>query len=722
LEKKIQERYLEYFSPKGKLKTGKDAPLLVRLQKEREESEEARSSALDSYRSFEETARRVEDHRACRAQARHDADEISKTIKRAQAKADRYQHLGIEKGQREEKAKSAEARFSEIKQRIDIITDTEKKLLEARAAVLALEGEHPLKIKERLERERDVAKTKADLEDARKGRESVENAAQLVEVARKFMDCRKLLSDLHTLVAKIHQIEKTLAAKKKERSAVSVPDAKALRAIRKQIIQRDEAQSKIDASLISLEIVPQADGLLEVVVGEETGQCSLSSGAPTLIQGSPEVVADLPDVARLRAWGPTGSIEDHRAAKAKAEKKLSDLTGPFGTTDLESLETLAERGRALDGAVAESETQLATLQADSTLEELLQKQAAQETTLGGLLDLHPDWEQSDPDLRALESEARLAKSRFISTVEKAESAWEKAQAALTAAAGQEETLTSRLEVARKHCASLESQYADLTKDGIQQAERENEMQKLAMAWEAAKGRLKAIEDQLAEFQEDPMAEVESLEAQLEAAEESATAAWEQEIREESKLEGLAAQGTYSLLAAAEERVARLQHDVESEQLRVDAVRLLRDTVAECRAEAVASLTGPVEAAATRTLRRIAGPRIGRIQIGENFEPSAVVPDAVASGVPLDNLSGGEQEQLYLATRLALAQALRKGERQLVVLDDVLTASDSGRLARVMNVLKEAAQDLQILILTCHPERYRALKSAKFFDLEEALQQ
>jgi uncharacterized protein YhaN len=77
--------------------------------------------------------------------------------------------------------------------------------------------------------------------------------------------------------------------------------------------------------------------------------------------------------------------------------------------------------------------------------------------------------------------------------------------------------------------------------------------------------------------------------------------------------------------------------------------------------------------------------------------------------------------LYLATRLALAHALRKDERQLVVLDDVLTASDSGRLARVMNVLEEAAQDLQILILTCHPERYRGLKTGHFFDLEDALQ-
>jgi uncharacterized protein YhaN len=54
------------------------------------------------------------------------------------------------------------------------------------------------------------------------------------------------------------------------------------------------------------------------------------------------------------------------------------------------------------------------------------------------------------------------------------------------------------------------------------------------------------------------------------------------------------------------------------------------------------------------------------------------------------------------------------------LDDVLTATDSGRLALVMAILEEAAQRLQILVLTCHPERYRGLEGANFIDLESIL--
>ena len=79
-----------------------------------------------------------------------------------------------------------------------------------------------------------------------------------------------------------------------------------------------------------------------------------------------------------------------------------------------------------------------------------------------------------------------------------------------------------------------------------------------------------------------------------------------------------------------------------------------------------------------------------------------------------------KELIVVPTRQAgrrLREVLAKNERQLVVLDDVLAATDAGRLARVMTVLEEVAQRLQILILTCHPERYRGLAGADFIDLE-----
>ena len=82
------------------------------------------------------------------------------------------------------------------------------------------------------------------------------------------------------------------------------------------------------------------------------------------------------------------------------------------------------------------------------------------------------------------------------------------------------------------------------------------------------------------------------------------------------------------------------------------------------------------------------------------------------------LSGGEREQVHLAVRLALAELLTKdaGQKRLVVLDDVMTATDDERLGRVIAVLEEMRSHAQFVILTCHPERYKPLKGAKFIDM------
>ena len=150
---------------------------------------------------------------------------------------------------------------------------------------------------------------------------------------------------------------------------------------------------------------------------------------------------------------------------------------------------------------------------------------------------------------------------------------------------------------------------------------------------------------------------------------------------------------------------------------MESAKLLFDTVMECKAEMVAAVAAPVELAATRMLARISGPRLGGVRLTDTFVPAAVQPEFSPDRVELENLSGGEREQLFLVTRLALGEVLAKKERQLVVLDDVLNATDTARLARMLSLLEEASERLQIVILTCHPERYRALESAKFFDLQ-----
>jgi hypothetical protein len=301
-------------------------------------------------------------------------------------------------------------------------------------------------------------------------------------------------------------------------------------------------------------------------------------------------------------------------------------------------------------------------------------------------------------------------------------------------------VSTSLETVETVVGSLRSKFADLTSDGKTDEVRAGELGQIALSWDAARAALQDIEGKIAALGEDPSEEAAKLRSQLDAIRQEATRAFGEEKTEEGKLLELSARGPYSALALAEEEVATIEDSLGREGLRVAAIRLLRDTLAGCRAQALAGVVEPVESAVARTLQRIAGPRLGRVRLGDALEPAQVIPASLAmgtsvetgvpvrmgasveTGVPVENVSGGEQEQLHLATRLALAEVLAKDERQLVVLDDVLLATDTGRMARVLRVLEDAAQRLQVLILTCHPERYRALDGANFVDLEAALRE
>ncbi|MEW6664970.1 MAG: AAA family ATPase [Thermodesulfobacteriota bacterium] len=717
IEQKIEERYLAFYTPTGKIRAGREAPRLVQLERELEKAREELNKAKSLYQNFEEISRRVEELRSQHVQFQYQVEGITKALGKARQRAEAYRALLAEKERRSGGANSAEAKYNQLRQRIDLILQTERGLAEAKRNVANLEAEAPLKAREEEDRARGAERTKAALEDARKGRKEVDDAEQAADQGRRFVEAVKARTDLDALITRIQAVQRTLMEQKQNRGNLIAPDAKVLRALRKAIKERDDAQVRLEASLITLEVVPERDVELEVVAGEKTGMLPLSSGVPSRIQGSPEVVAVISGVARLRASGPTGSVEEYRSARLEAEKKIKRLTEPYGTTDMDTLEGLAEKARQIEAAISEAETQLETLLSGKTVEALFQERNLREVTTTNILQAHPEWDQSNPDPQALKTKAEDVKQRFINRVDAAEAERDKAQSALAAACGQRETLAERIKDGKSFVISLEGKLAEYTNDGKQAKEREAELGALAMAWDAAKARLAEIEKEMESYRDDPIAATETLERQLKSAKDSASEAREKELREETRLEGISAQGPYSLLAVAEERVLRLEEEANRERLRMEAIRVLRETVTQCKAEVIASVAEPVETAATRIFQRIASPRLGRIRIGEAFQPAGVVPDAENDAVSLDNLSGGEQEQLYLATRLALADVLGKEDRQLVVLDDVLTATDTGRSARVMNVIEEAAQRLQILILTCHPERYRGLKTGHFYDLE-----
>jgi DNA repair exonuclease SbcCD ATPase subunit len=722
LEERIADTYHRFFTPTGKLKTGKDAPPIVQLQDKQREATEKHQRALELHQQFEQASRKVEELRARRVQAKRDARALKETLQELSATVTDYNKLLAEKGKRTEALKATEAQYNEINQRVEAIKNARKELEATKEALSRFETDLPLRTREAEAHKKEADSAKSALGEARKQRQTVDDAQAKADLARRYAEASKEAERLGVLLERIGKAERLLAQRKRERTKLLAPDAGLLRKIRSAIKQRDDARVRLESALITLEVVPDSDVTLNVLAGETTGSARIPAGNPFEIKGSPEVAVGIPGFGRIRASGPVGSVEEHREARDNAERKILELTAGFGTGDLDELESLSEKRKELDNSIAEGQTQLDTLLAGQTREDVEGDKRKADALSGEILKSHPGWQENPPDANTLSVAAKEMKQSFITRVEDAEKNWEKAQQGLTAASQQKADVEARLEENKKRLTIQEAAIARLMSDGKSDEARTKDLRQASLAWQAAKDTLEETNNQLSKYQDDPNLAVKKVEKQLEDADNREIKSIEMEKVEEGKLANLAAQGPYSVLCQSEEELASIEREIESEQARVDAIKLLHEMVRTYQTKIMAAISSPVEAAATRTLRRIAGGKLGCLRLGDSFEPSGVVPEVSAQSVALDLLSGGEQEQISLATRLALAEVLARDERQLVVLDDVLTATDTGRLARVMTILEEASERMQVLVLTCHPERYAGLEGANFLDLEEILLQ
>lgn len=114
--------------------------------------------------------------------------------------------------------------------------------------------------------------------------------------------------------------------------------------------------------------------------------------------------------------------------------------------------------------------------------------------------------------------------------------------------------------------------------------------------------------------------------------------------------------------------------------------------------------------ASRYLSQLTAGRYTRIwaPLGER---ALRVDDAEGTSLPVDVLSRGTREQLFLGLRLALAGVYaRRGIELPLVLDDVLVNFDDSRAKAAAMVLREFAEaGHQVLVFTCHEHLWRLFK-------------
>jgi DNA repair exonuclease SbcCD ATPase subunit len=162
---------------------------------------------------------------------------------------------------------------------------------------------------------------------------------------------------------------------------------------------------------------------------------------------------------------------------------------------------------------------------------------------------------------------------------------------------------------------------------------------------------------------------------------------------------------YQKLVELREQQAALQAETNQSELQAAAIQRLNQAFQQARSQLQSDLVGPLQQRVAGRLKLFTGDRYRGLKLDDRLSPVGVIPREVDSAA-LTDLSFGTQEQLMFLTRLCLAEMLsEKHQRQCLVFDDNLVNTDRDRMAVALQLLTEAAEKSQIVLLTCHPERY-----------------
>jgi DNA repair exonuclease SbcCD ATPase subunit len=135
----------------------------------------------------------------------------------------------------------------------------------------------------------------------------------------------------------------------------------------------------------------------------------------------------------------------------------------------------------------------------------------------------------------------------------------------------------------------------------------------------------------------------------------------------------------------------------------ETLEVLREALSDAANEASRTFLAPVTARAGQYIQQL----LPGCDLSFNEELGLTGLTRAGIDESCGDLSRGTQEQLAILTRLAFADLLLEdGAPISLILDDPLVYSDDARLETMTDILQEASQRMQVILLTCRSKAFR----------------
>lgn len=707
LRETLWEKYAESFTPKGKPKACGELyqfeTELRKVEAEKAQVRQQRAELESLQRQFAKLGPRLASLQNESAKLKKEADEIRAQASAAESLLTELQHREAELTTAKEKLEAVSADMEQLKKLAG-------KLAEAKAELSGkTEKLNDAVAKEQAAKQR-VAEAQQELDavaarvkNVNDKRERVTNLLKLRETERKSAELEKQLKkataqseNLHKLRAQLDKLPNITPAKLKELQNLSA-------SIR-------ELETKLEATGLTVELKPDAAAKLTVTRDGVAEKMALKSGAIETVHAPQTLELQLSGWGRLRIRSGATELSALVEQLANDRESLRAQLESVECSSLNEAETAVARRRDLQKEIETTEEKLADALADfETLEVLQSKLASLERQAKALREtISPSIEEakaSTADLEAdierlsvawkQEQEAQSSATRELNKQRKSSDEFSEAR---NRADKDKTKLVGAVAALEQQISALRTRYAA----GVEQAksEAQSAFVKAEARRDEAKKTLPQDADKLPERNKRAAAAYEQVLQEL-----------EKQKSDFNKLEGAlqtrGSEGLYSKLVSLEEREANLRQQVERLRDQGWAARLAHDLIEFRKQAATRAVLGPLEKRLSGTFAEISGDTERCVFLDEQLQISGIGSSRDAM-IAFAHLSQGAKEQLLLCLRLAVAGEVSANGHKLVVLDDVLVNTDEQRQHRVLDLLQTSAERLQILILTCHPERYRGV--------------
>lgn len=581
-----------------------------------------------------------------------------------------------------------------------------------------------------------VARLRADAdaaaEDADTARE-MRTAADATAVAAKaeLQRCKErvdaahaavaLLADreeadrLSARIATIERHQRELDSVRRDLAGITVT-AESVAVLERAAAAVERAAAAVEQTSARIELVAAAD--VDVAIDGTPVPLTAGQAWTASVSGATDV--DLPGVLSVRVVaGATAA--GTQASLDRAEETFAAALQAVGAPDLETARALDTRRQELAASSKQITAVLEALAADDSVEMLRSRLSAVQARLpadlghdAGLFGADLAESPVDPKAQRLELvEATAAHQQALRDCETHIKVAEAAATLLTEREMRAARLAEKLTVVAEELAAAERRLAE-ARAAVTDDELSVTVQSHADAAAAAQSEVDRLGEELARHQPE-LVTARLAEARSAAAGAVARCADVVEALRDvaAQLKVVGTEGRKGRLDAAETERERAAADHARVHRRARAAQLLRTVMGRhrdaMRSRYVDPFRGEVE-------------RLGRIVFGDTFEVDVDsdlrIGHRTLAGrtVPYESLSGGAKEQLGIVARLAGAALVANDDTVPVVIDDALGFTDPDRLTRMAEAFDAVAGDGQVIILTCSPQRYEGVRTARHIEL------